>query len=66
MTTNSTKVFFDQNNPECNASLDVRVVRGILDLFRHYRKLGLKNSAAEMRDYARSYIRGQRKILAGK
>lgn len=62
--TNTTKVFFNPANPDCNNSLDVRVVRGILDLFRYYRKLGLKNSASEMRDYARSYIKGQREILS--
>lgn len=63
-TTFSTKVFFNRANPNSTPSLDVQIVRGMHDLFRYYRKLGLRNSAAEMRDAVRDYVKAQRKILA--
>lgn len=58
------KVFFNKGNPNSSPSLDIQIVRGMHDLFRHYRKLGLRNSAAEMRDAVRSYVRAQREIFA--
>lgn len=60
----TTKVFFNPANPDAGHSLDVRVVRGMRDLFSHYRKLGLKNSAAEMKFAIKDYVRKQRAILA--
>jgi len=53
-------IFFDKGRPDSSNSLSVRVVRGMLDLFRHYRKLGYKNQASEMRDTVRGFVRADR------
>lgn len=56
------KIFFDLANPESPDSLTVRVIRGMMDLIRYYRKLGLKRQAKEQIAMMRSFAISARSL----